>query len=346
MSTRTQARDGSGHVESVDPRFQVVSAEPPRRPGHARPVKTRFGIPVAGRDEPDAGGSRCPAGRRRSPDGRRPRARIRRRPGRRRSRPTWSIEPNGLDVDRDVELIPVDALGDRLTPVDVEPATAQVTIAVFSDLESQAAAGDAGPRRDTRGGLRGRGDRGRSADRLGRGRRRRDPRPDRGADRAGVRQRRRPRTSSRTSGLTCPRVSSRPAADSTVTVTRHDSAVAATRSLRCRHRLVGTRPASTTASRRRTRSPLVGGPDRRPRPPGAARTFELWLDVGGLGPGTHEVHAHGEPAGRADARRRRAADRHGDDHDTVAASAPHRRRPRTCRASSARTGSAASPTST
>ena len=47
------------------------------------------------------------------------------------------IEPNGLDVDREVELIPVDALGDRLTPVDVNPPTAQVTIAVFSDLESR-----------------------------------------------------------------------------------------------------------------------------------------------------------------------------------------------------------------
>jgi YbbR domain-containing protein len=47
------------------------------------------------------------------------------------------IEPNGLDVDRDVELIPVDEVGDRLTPIDVNPPTAHVTIAVFSDLESR-----------------------------------------------------------------------------------------------------------------------------------------------------------------------------------------------------------------
>jgi YbbR domain-containing protein len=47
------------------------------------------------------------------------------------------IEPSGLDVDRDVDLIPVDAVGDRVTPVDVEPATAHVHIAVFSNLQSR-----------------------------------------------------------------------------------------------------------------------------------------------------------------------------------------------------------------
>jgi YbbR domain-containing protein len=50
---------------------------------------------------------------------------------------TVVIEPSGLDVDRDVDLIPVDALGDRVTPVDVEPATAHVRIAVFSNLRSR-----------------------------------------------------------------------------------------------------------------------------------------------------------------------------------------------------------------
>jgi YbbR domain-containing protein len=50
---------------------------------------------------------------------------------------TVVIEPSGLDVDRDVDLIPVDALGDRVTPVDVEPTTAHVHIAVFSNLRSR-----------------------------------------------------------------------------------------------------------------------------------------------------------------------------------------------------------------
>lgn len=47
------------------------------------------------------------------------------------------IEPNGLDIDRDVDLIPVDVQNTRVTPVDVEPATARVQIAVFSDRETR-----------------------------------------------------------------------------------------------------------------------------------------------------------------------------------------------------------------
>lgn len=47
------------------------------------------------------------------------------------------IEPSGLDVDRDVDLIPVDILGDRVTPADVEPSTAHVRIPVFSDSRTR-----------------------------------------------------------------------------------------------------------------------------------------------------------------------------------------------------------------
>lgn len=47
------------------------------------------------------------------------------------------IEPNGLDIDRDIDLIPVDVQNNRLTPVQVNPATAHVRIAVFSDRETR-----------------------------------------------------------------------------------------------------------------------------------------------------------------------------------------------------------------
>ncbi len=47
------------------------------------------------------------------------------------------IEPNALDIDRNIDLIPVDAQDNRVTPVDVDPATAHVQIAVFSDRESR-----------------------------------------------------------------------------------------------------------------------------------------------------------------------------------------------------------------
>jgi YbbR domain-containing protein len=47
------------------------------------------------------------------------------------------IDPSGIDFDRDVELIPVDALGEELRPVDVEPATVRVRVAVFTDRRTR-----------------------------------------------------------------------------------------------------------------------------------------------------------------------------------------------------------------
>ncbi len=47
------------------------------------------------------------------------------------------IEPNGLDIDRAIDLIPVDAQDNRVTPVEVVPATAHVQIAVFSNRETR-----------------------------------------------------------------------------------------------------------------------------------------------------------------------------------------------------------------
>ncbi|MFL5777395.1 MAG: YbbR-like domain-containing protein [Chloroflexota bacterium] len=47
------------------------------------------------------------------------------------------IQSSGIDVDQDVPLVPIDALGDARSPVDVEPATTRVTIPVFSDRQSR-----------------------------------------------------------------------------------------------------------------------------------------------------------------------------------------------------------------
>jgi len=44
---------------------------------------------------------------------------------------------SGIDVDQDVNLVPVDSLGNAVGQVNVEPATARVTIPVFSDKESR-----------------------------------------------------------------------------------------------------------------------------------------------------------------------------------------------------------------
>jgi YbbR domain-containing protein len=47
------------------------------------------------------------------------------------------IQTTGIDVDQDVPLIPVDKLGNALSPADVAPPTARVTIPVFSDQKSR-----------------------------------------------------------------------------------------------------------------------------------------------------------------------------------------------------------------
>ena len=47
------------------------------------------------------------------------------------------IQPSGLDIDQDVELVPVDSVGDAVGPVDLDPPTARVTIPVFSDRQTR-----------------------------------------------------------------------------------------------------------------------------------------------------------------------------------------------------------------
>jgi len=48
-----------------------------------------------------------------------------------------TIEPSGLDVDREVRLVPVDALGDVVSPVDVNPETVQVKIRVGNPAKTR-----------------------------------------------------------------------------------------------------------------------------------------------------------------------------------------------------------------
>lgn len=48
-----------------------------------------------------------------------------------------AIQPGGIDIDQDVRLVAVDQLGDAVSPVNVQPATARVNIPVFSDRQSR-----------------------------------------------------------------------------------------------------------------------------------------------------------------------------------------------------------------
>ena len=92
-----------------------------------------------------------------------------------------ALDPQGFDVDREVEAHPVDANGDQVTGIDVEPATVHVQIPLFTDKESRTLpvnpviSGSPAP------GLPDRGRRGRTRDRHRRRRRRAadDPHPGR-----------------------------------------------------------------------------------------------------------------------------------------------------------------------
>ena len=49
------------------------------------------------------------------------------------ARANVTVQPAGINVDQDVDLVPIDAVGDAVAQVQLAPATARVTIPVFSD---------------------------------------------------------------------------------------------------------------------------------------------------------------------------------------------------------------------
>jgi YbbR domain-containing protein len=122
-------------VQSVDPRFVVVNFAPPGINVQLDPLDSRDVPVVVETGETPAGLDVRPAevtpktvkviG---------PKSVIDRVV---KARADVVIEPNALDIDRDVSLIPVDILGNRLTPADVEPSTAHVKIAVLSDSQTR-----------------------------------------------------------------------------------------------------------------------------------------------------------------------------------------------------------------
>jgi YbbR domain-containing protein len=124
------------NVVSVDPRFQAISWEPRQVRVTLDPIKTRTGIQVKVVQNPTPPGldvrEAVVTPETVSVTG--PASVVDQVA---RVEANVLIEPSGLDIDDDVELIPVDAVGDRLTPVDVDPTTAHVAIAVFKDTESR-----------------------------------------------------------------------------------------------------------------------------------------------------------------------------------------------------------------
>ena len=123
------------NVESVDPRFRVLDYDPPGINVQLDPFVSKV-VPVRVEqgDAPADLDIRPPEVTPREVTVSGPQSVLDRIVA---ARADVVIEANGLDVDRDVELIPVDVLGDRVTPADVEPRTAHVRIAVFQEGSSR-----------------------------------------------------------------------------------------------------------------------------------------------------------------------------------------------------------------
>ena len=123
------------HVEPIDDRVQVLDVQPSRINIEIDQLASR-GVPVIVDRGPTPSGLdvRDPVLSTDTVTVKGPASEVRRVD---RAEARIQIDPSGIDFDRDVELIPVDALGNELAPVDVEPTTVRVRIAVFTDRETR-----------------------------------------------------------------------------------------------------------------------------------------------------------------------------------------------------------------
>jgi YbbR domain-containing protein len=121
-------------VESVDPRFTVLSWDPPSVQIRLDPLGTKVvKVDVVTGATPANLEVRPAVVTPESVTVRGPKSVIDRVTS---ARADVTIEPSGLNVDRDVDLIPVDDVGNRVTPVNVEPSTVHVQIAVLSEPQT------------------------------------------------------------------------------------------------------------------------------------------------------------------------------------------------------------------
>jgi YbbR domain-containing protein len=125
-------------VQSVDPRFVVVSYDPPGVNVQLDPLASKdVPVSVETGDNPPGLDVRPAIVTPRTVKIIGPKSVIDRVV---KARADVVIEPNGLDINRDVNLIPVDILGNELTPADVEPSTAHVRINVLTDSQTRSLA--------------------------------------------------------------------------------------------------------------------------------------------------------------------------------------------------------------
>ncbi|MFL5679841.1 MAG: YbbR-like domain-containing protein [Chloroflexota bacterium] len=123
------------HVQPVDDRIVVLEVRPSRITVRVDEVATRS-VPVRVRETaaPTQFDVREPVLSQSVVTVRGPGAEIRRVDA---AIAPVQLDPQGIDFDRDVELIPVDASGAQLREVDVEPSSVRVRIAVFTDRRTK-----------------------------------------------------------------------------------------------------------------------------------------------------------------------------------------------------------------
>ncbi len=125
-------------VVAIDPRVQVLEYEPSRINveldevvTRSVPVRVDYGVPPAGLDVRQpivATDSVAIAG---------PASVVRRVVA---AEARLRIDPSGLDVDREVELVAVDQLGQPLGPLDLTPSAVRVRIAIFTNRDTKSLA--------------------------------------------------------------------------------------------------------------------------------------------------------------------------------------------------------------
>jgi YbbR domain-containing protein len=123
-------------VRAIDDRIRVLGFEPPRISVRVEKLQTISDVPVVVTRIGDPAGFdiRAPEFTPATVTVRGPASEVRKVD---RVEATIQIDPTGIDFDRDVPLIPVDVLGEPISPADVEPATARVRVLVFTNGQTR-----------------------------------------------------------------------------------------------------------------------------------------------------------------------------------------------------------------
>ncbi len=125
-------------VTSIDPRVEVIEWQPPRVSVQVEQLEQRsVDVRVERLEDPVGFDIREAEVTPRSVIVEGPASLVRRVDA---AVATVQIDPAGLDFDRDVELIPVDVLGEQLLSLRVEPSSARVRIAVLTNGQQRSVA--------------------------------------------------------------------------------------------------------------------------------------------------------------------------------------------------------------